>query len=390
MVRARLTFAALGLLFIAPAALAQTPAPEIQKILNESAGAYRKMSAFSASLDMTRAGGAVISTHLTLTRNGKLAAVINAGKDTRHVVADGTTIYSDSAADTKKYTKQPGTKLEEAVAVLTRNGGTGVGLLPILLTDPAAEKQIIPGKPSSLTKEAEQKLDGVACDVIAAILGEGDRKMKYQFAFGKADHFLRRIVVGPEMGTPSVTETYKGVTSNVSLTPVQFNYKPVPGAVAVAYTPPKPPVYFDPALKVGMEPFSLTGNDLAGKAVSLSEYKGKVLLLDFWATWCGPCVAELPNVQEAYKKYHEKGFEIVGISLDRATDKAKLETFIHEKGMPWRQIYDGKYWQSVNAVKYGVRAIPFTLLIGKSGKIAAVGARGEALAPAIEAALNEK
>ncbi len=81
---------------------------------------------------------------------------------------------------------------------------------------------------------------------------------------------------------------------------------------------------------------------------------------------------------------------MVGISLDQATDRAKLQNFIHEKGMPWRQIYDGKYWQAANAVKYGVRAIPFTLLIGRTGNIVAVGARGEALAPAIEAALAQK
>ena len=92
----------------------------------------------------------------------------------------------------------------------------------------------------------------------------------------------------------------------------------------------------------------------------------------------------------AYKKYHDQGFEIVGVSLDRTEDRAKLDSFIHEKGMDWRQIYDGKYWQSANAVKYGVRAIPFTLLIGRDGKIAAVGARGEALAPAIETALAQK
>ena len=387
MIRARLTLAALGVIFTAPAALAQSPSPEVQKILDDSAGAYRKFTAFSTTIETTRPGNPGISTRLTLTRGGKLSAIISAGNDTRHVVADGAFIYSDSSDDTKKFTKQAGTKLDEAVAVLSRNGGAGVGLLPILLTSPAAQKQIIPGTPSSLKKEAEVKLDGSACDVIAAVLGEGDRKMKYQFAFGKTDHFLRRIVVGPEAGAPVVTESYKGVTTTPPASLAIFTYKPAAGAVAIA--PPKAPSYFDPALKVGAEPFGLAGSDLEGKTVSLSEYKGKVLMLDFWATWCGPCVAELPNVQEAYKKYHDQGFEIVGISLDRAEDRSKLESFIHEKGMPWRQIYDGKYWKSANAVRYGVQAIPFTLLIGKTGKIVAVGARGEALAPAIEAALKE-
>ncbi len=75
-------------------------------------------------------------------------------------------------------------------------------------------------------------------------------------------------------------------------------------------------------------------------ALSLAGYKGKVVLVDFWATWCGPCVDELPNVIAAYKKYHDKGFEIVGISLDQ--DKAKLEEFLKEKGMTWPQFLDGK------------------------------------------------
>ena len=111
--------------------------------------------------------------------------------------------------------------------------------------------------------------------------------------------------------------------------------------------------------------------------------------MDFWATWCGPCVAELPNVLAAYTKFHDQGFEILGISLDRENDRPKLEKFIQDKNMPWRQIYDGKFWEAANAKSYGVQSIPFTLIIGKDGKIAAVGARGEALAPAIEAALKQ-
>ena len=80
--------------------------------------------------------------------------------------------------------------------------------------------------------------------------------------------------------------------------------------------------------------------DLDGKPLSVANYKGKVVLVDFWATWCGPCVAELPNVLQTYEKYHPKGFEIVGISLD--SDKARLTSFLAQRKMTWRQYFDGK------------------------------------------------
>jgi thiol-disulfide isomerase/thioredoxin len=107
--------------------------------------------------------------------------------------------------------------------------------------------------------------------------------------------------------------------------------------------------------------------DLDEKPLSLANYKGKVVLIDFWATWCGPCVAELPNVIKAYNKYHDKGFEIVGVSLD--SEKEKLVAFIKENKMPWPQYFDGKGWESKLGTKYGINSIPATYLVDKEGKI---------------------
>src|SRR5437867_2156694 len=141
-------------------------------------------------------------------------------------------------------------------------------------------------------------------------------------------------------------------------------------------------------LAVGTKFPDFEEKDLDGKPLSVANYKGKVVLVDFWATWCGPCVAELPNVLKAYEKYHAKGFEILGISLD--SDKAKLTGFMESKKMTWRQYFDGKGWQNKLAAKYGGNSIPATYLLDGEGKIIAKNLRGEDLEQAVAKALTKK
>lgn len=107
--------------------------------------------------------------------------------------------------------------------------------------------------------------------------------------------------------------------------------------------------------------------DVNGKPLSISQFKGKVVLVDFWATWCPPCVKEVPAIQKTYEKFHGQGFEIVGISLDE--EKDSLVKFTAEKKMPWPEFFDGKKWENKLAVKYGVDATPTTYLLGRDGKI---------------------
>ena len=130
-----------------------------------------------------------------------------------------------------------------------------------------------------------------------------------------------------------------------------------------------------------------TVTDTSGKPLSIANYKGKVVLLDFWATWCGPCVQELPNVVKTYDKYHSQGFEVIGISLDR--DRQKLAGFTKEKKMPWPQYFDGLVWENKLAVKYGINGIPATFLLDGQGKIIAKDLRGEALEQAVAKALGK-
>jgi len=120
-----------------------------------------------------------------------------------------------------------------------------------------------------------------------------------------------------------------------------------------------------------------------GKDISLSDFRGKVLLIDFWASWCGPCRRENPNVVKVYEEYKDQGFEILGVSLDRKEERWLKA--IEQDGLSWPQVSDLKGWQNAAAQLYGVRSIPHTVLLDREGKIIARNLRG----PALEAKLKE-
>ena len=132
--------------------------------------------------------------------------------------------------------------------------------------------------------------------------------------------------------------------------------------------------------------FSAT--DLDGKPISIEAYRGKIVLLDFWAVWCGPCVAEMPNVKKVYNTYKDKGFDIIGISLDN--DETRLRDFLKENDIPWRQVFDGQGWDSTVPQQYGIRGIPSMWLIDKEGKLISNQARGEKLETLVAEALKDK
>jgi len=148
------------------------------------------------------------------------------------------------------------------------------------------------------------------------------------------------------------------------------------------------------AVSAGQKAFAFHVKTLDGKMINFpDDYKGKVVLLDFWATWCPPCRAELPKVVAAYHQYHDKGFEIVSVSLDRPRQGPALIQFIKDNNMTWPQIYDGRFWKAAIAVQYGVHAIPCPVLVdGDTGVIIATDtdALGHKLTKALDTALAAK
>jgi thiol-disulfide isomerase/thioredoxin len=146
------------------------------------------------------------------------------------------------------------------------------------------------------------------------------------------------------------------------------------------------------AAKSGLElmelrdkPLELSFTTVDGKKFNLADLRGKVVLVDFWATWCPPCVEEVPQLVETYEKFKDRGFEIVGISLDN--DKSALEKFTAENKMAWPQFFDGKGWDNELAQRFKIQSVPTMWLLGKDGKLVDPAPRSR-LEQAVTAALE--
>ena len=191
-----------------------------------------------------------------------------------------------------------------------------------------------------------------------------------------------------EMFDPAKPFNIGGTTWKLADLTIDGSFKIVKSDETVAEIQPPPDQ------SVGKKIMAFKATRMDGSAVNFpADYKGKLVMLDFWATWCGPCMGEVPGLVKAYDEYHPKGIDILGISLDQPDSAEKVKKVTGEKGMTWPQVYDGKFWEAEIAKLYGINSIPAAFLVdGDTGEILATGdtLRGESLEKTWKAALEKK
>ncbi len=196
------------------------------------------------------------------------------------------------------------------------------------------------------------------------------KKAEVVFIQKHPDYFMSLValndVIGPlPVDVPSLKKLYGKLDKSVQQTATGIKTKTALDK-------------FD-AVSIGRMAPAFSSTDTAGKTISLSDYRGKYVLLDFWASWCGPCREENPTVVKAWKKFKDKNFDVLSVSLDQPGKHDAWVKAIHDDHLDWQHVSDLKYWNNEVAQLYAVRSIPQNFLIDPQGKIIAANLRGEAL-----------
>lgn len=176
-------------------------------------------------------------------------------------------------------------------------------------------------------------------------------------------------------------EEYRAVEELIKLMPVK--YQELPSAKNIAEG-----IVIARKTAIGAIAMDFTQNDTLDNPVSLSSFRGKYVLLDFWASWCGPCRRENPNLVKSFNKYKDKGFTVFSVSLDQPGKKDRWMKAIHDDNLTWTHVSDLKYWANAIAKQYNINGIPASFLIDPQGKIIAKDLRGEELDKKLEEVFN--
>lgn len=234
---------------------------------------------------------------------------------------------------------------------------------------------------SYLTASDQQKKDPKFMDTLMKryrVAAKEADSLKYIFIRQHPDSYISLEalieVAGEDIDVPHIEPIFK------RLSPAVRNTK---AAKEFAKT-----LYDLGPLSIGAPAPDFSQNDVNDKPVKLSDFRGKYVLLDFWASWCGPCRAENPNVVETYRAYSDKNFTVLGVSLDQPGKKDAWLAAIEKDGLPWTQVSDLQFWNNAAAKLYQVRSIPQNFLIDPNGKIVAKNLRGEALQEKLKALLK--
>ena len=188
--------------------------------------------------------------------------------------------------------------------------------------------------------------------------------------------------------TPPTTNQQCGFGNSIGTAAMKFTIPPMPqGRSDEPFDLGEVEIKLFKFVSPGDTAPNFTLDTLDGKKVSLEEPRGKVVLIDFWATWCGPCLTEMPNMKSVYDEFRgNPSFAMLGISIDEAMELPRTKA--EKEGYPWTQLWAKGAWQAQVAQDYGVRGIPATFLIGPDGKVLAKDLRGEAVGTAVRTALE--
>jgi len=361
-------------------------------ILTQAARAHQALKAFSCSLSLrSQEGDHSQSVSLAFAfrkpDQAKLS-VIDSGHTVFRGVSSGKEVLVYSVED-KKYLIRGIAKGGRGASAIASSSQSAV--LKMYLR-PEAISDLLTAPASNAHFSGTATVDGHSIDIVSAVIDSTAREtVTGSFGFSHSDHLLRSLAIMINANVHGVARQARidEVVHNLSTAPRlasrDFTVSAPAGASQFTEADESQPSMHDPRIQPGATPFPIDATDIAGKRVSLGQYHGKVLLIDFWATWCGPCVAEIPNVLAVYQKYHKQGLEVVGFSQDE--DRGSLNSFILQRGIPWRMVFCGGPGSGKVPQAYGIMAIPVMVLIGRDGKVAAVDMRGPALEQAVQEAL---